>query len=187
MGAQGAFEPLDGFEERLAAEAKRLVVDGQDVLCAGVVRHGQRLFRGAVNMNPGAIGADRHDGQVNRGGRADHAEIVGERGVSAEDDAAVGSFDEVPVVAAIGVGADAGAPVVHFESADGSGADAGGLRPLEFGDIPKPGWVEEIGGSGSGHDLGVSVLEGAESGAVEMVEVGVREQDEVDVRELDGG
>ena len=54
-------------------------------------------------MNPGIVSADRHDRQIDGTGRAQLRKRIAQRGVAAEKDATVISFENVAVVTAIGV------------------------------------------------------------------------------------
>jgi hypothetical protein len=69
-------------------------VDRKNEFRAGVIRHHDRLFRIAVNANPGVIGADGHDGQIDclRGAQA--LEGIGIGGIAAENDAALTDLDD---------------------------------------------------------------------------------------------
>src|SRR5258705_244430 len=73
FGGKGDGEALDGFVHGFVAEAVGLVVDGNDVIGANGVCHGERLFRGAVVANPGIVSADGHNGGIEWAARVEFA------------------------------------------------------------------------------------------------------------------
>src|SRR5579862_8588281 len=79
-----ARQPFDRLIRRLAAELKCPMMDGQDHLRARVVRHFQGLLRCAMGTDPGIIGANRHDGEIQPARRTQGPEGRRHRGVAAE-------------------------------------------------------------------------------------------------------
>src|SRR2546428_12369282 len=64
--AGGRMEALDWLEERLPAELEGLMMHRHEAGGARVVAHPPGLLGRAVIVDPRVIGADRHDGQVDR-------------------------------------------------------------------------------------------------------------------------
>src|SRR2546428_2857680 len=63
FGFQSSFEALNWFGRTFLAENKCLVVDGQDMFRAAVIRHGDGLFGRAMGVDPGLVRANRHERQ----------------------------------------------------------------------------------------------------------------------------
>jgi hypothetical protein len=94
-------------------------------MSAGFIGHLHGLFRSAVRMNPGIVSADRHDSQIDGTGSAQLRKRIAERGVAAEKDATVISFENVAVVTAIGVAPRPRAPMFYAERCRAAGLASG--------------------------------------------------------------
>src|SRR5690242_10243703 len=145
---------LDGLEVRLAAEDEGLMMDRQEEFETGVAGHSPRLFRGAVVVNPGIVGAYRHDGQIVRAVGFQAAKRISECGVAAEQDAMASGVDGVSVVAAMRVGAHASAPMIDAKRANGQRANGSALVPTQFLNAAVSADAEQVAGVGGGHDGG---------------------------------
>lgn len=80
----------------------------------------------------------------------------------------------------------ASAPVSRAECGEADIADAGAPIPWEFDDVVKAAW-DETSRAGGGDDGGVAcraASEARERGAIEVIEVGVRDENDVDVGEV---
>ena len=66
--SSGFEESLNRLPERLTPELERLVVYGDEEFRPGVVAHLPCLFRGAVISDIRSVGADWHDGEIDRPG-----------------------------------------------------------------------------------------------------------------------
>ena len=69
LGLDGSFEALHGLDHSFTAKGEGLVMNGQQIPSADIVRHANGLFRGAMGAQPGLISTDRHDGQIVRAQR----------------------------------------------------------------------------------------------------------------------
>ena len=132
----------------------------------------------------GIVGADGHDGQIEGARGLQGAESGGHGGIAAEEDAVAAGLDGVAVVAAVGVAAHAGTPVLYLEGADFERPDAGTLSPAEFVNGAVAGNPQEVGGPGGGDYGGAGALQTAQAADVEVVHVRVGEQDDVDFRQF---
>ena len=125
-------EAFDWFVWWFAAEDEGLVVDRHDAFGVGPIGQLDGLFGGAVVGDPRVVSTDGHDGEVDGFCGADFAEKIGVGSVSGEEDFVVPRLDEIAVVAAVGIVADASAPVFDFDGADIGGSDLSALAPAEF-------------------------------------------------------
>ena len=115
------------------------------------------------------------------------AESGGHGGIAAEEDAIAAGLDGVAVVAAIGIAAHAGAPVLHLEGADLERSDARAFAPAEFVNRAVAADTQQIRRARRGDHGGAAAFQAAQAADVEMVHVRVREQDDVDLRQLGDG
>src|ERR1700744_1715292 len=99
-GCERRRQPFDRLKPGLTAQLKRLVMNWEDNLRARVIRHLQRLFGRTVSSDPGVVGADGHDGKIDRARRPQLAERSRQSRVSAKDHAIAWRFDEVAVESA---------------------------------------------------------------------------------------
>jgi hypothetical protein len=67
---QRGLETNDRLAKVFGAEAESLMMDRHDEMSAGFIGHLHGLCRGAVRMNPGIVGTDRHDRQIDGTGSA---------------------------------------------------------------------------------------------------------------------
>src|SRR3984893_16769314 len=115
---QRGLEALDRFAKVFGAEAESLMMDRHDEMSAGFIGHLHGLFRSAVRMNSGIVSADRHDRQIDGTGRAQLRKRIAQRGVARKKEPTVISFENVAVVAAIGIAPRPRAPMFDPERDD---------------------------------------------------------------------
>lgn len=185
----GGAEAAEGFVHGFVAEAKDAVVDGHDGAGAGVLGHVEGLFGGGVGGEVGVVSADADAGEVDTAGLAEGFPSVEVGGVGTEEDAVLGGFEEEAAIAAVGVGEDAGAPVLEGDGGDAEVAEGVGVAGGEFVDGGETEVGEEVGAAGGGEDGGVGVIAGetAEGGSVEVVEVGVGDEQGVEPGQVGEG
>ena len=108
----------------------------------------------------------------------------GHGGIAAEEDTIAAGLDGVAVIAAVGIAAHAGAPVLHLEGADFERTDAGAFAPGELVDGGVAMDAQQVGGAGGGDHRGGGAFQTAQAADIEVIHVGMGEQDEVDFRQL---
>ncbi len=87
-----------------------------DVFRACGIGHGDGFLRGGVRADPRIVGADGHECEIEGPRAAEACEMIRHRGVASEKNPPAAMFEDVAVVAAIGVGLQARAPMPHLES-----------------------------------------------------------------------
>ena len=155
-------EAFDWFVWWFAAEDEGLVVDRHDAFGVGPIGQLDGLFGGAVVGDPGVVSADGHDGEVDGFCGAEFLELRCVSSVAGEEDFVIPCLDEIAVVAAIGVVADAGSPMFDFDGADVCRADLSAFAPAEFFDGLPEARVQEILGFPCADDGDVCVCESLE-------------------------
>lgn len=186
-GGPGDFQKaLQRLVEGLVAEFEGRMVHGEDVLGLGVSGHFPDLLGVGVGVDPGVVGTDAEDGEVDAAESvADAFEGLGVGGVSGVEDAVVGGLEEVTVEAPMAIPHGSGAPMVGAEGADLEAVEVEFVVPVEFDFFAEALWDEAFGVLG-GDDFGVLSDELSEAGLVEVIEVGVRDEDEVNGWEFVG-
>src|SRR5579872_7387136 len=99
---QRLLEPLNRLVRAFLAQLEGLVMDREEIVRAGFVRHPHGLLGRAMGANPRMISADRHDRQFKRPLAAQRLEGIGHRRVAAKDNFPALALKGVAVVAAIG-------------------------------------------------------------------------------------
>ena len=85
----GRQQPFQRLLHRLAAQPESRVVHRQQVLRAEIAEHAPRLLGRGVIGDPGVVGADRENREIDLARRADSVEHVGVGGVAREQHGAV--------------------------------------------------------------------------------------------------
>jgi hypothetical protein len=166
-------QPVDRFAICFTPQLKRLVMDREHILRAAILRHFPGLFGITVIADPGLIRADWHDGEVCGPGPLHLPERMGVRGVSAEDDPVSRGFDQVAVVAAVGIGSHPGILVVYFESANLETGHLHLLSPIQLMDGAKPAGSDQVGSLCRGDYRGLRRIKRAEAGPVQVIHMGM--------------
>src|SRR5438270_9999409 len=120
----------------------------QDPICSGLPRHPPRLFRRAMESNPGVVSTDRHDRQICA---TDLAEVRAIRGVTSEDYSVSAGVDKIPGITAICVGPKSRAPVIDFKALNASRTHANVLPPAHFVHRPELTDMKKIAGPRRSH------------------------------------
>ena len=138
-------------------------------------------------MNPWVVSTDRHDGDIDFAVSSQFCETVRHCGITAENDAASASLEQITVVAAVSVPPFSRAPVVHTESADidltSCGPNIFGFTPIEFCDLAKACSSQQIARAASSDHTRVFVKT-MERSTIKMIKVRMREKNEIDLGQL---
>src|SRR6266403_1002402 len=94
-----------------------------------------------MRTNPWIISADGHNGDIDFAVASQFCKVIRHCGITAENDAAPVSLEQITVITAISIPPFSRAPVVHSESSNidlaGSSLKTPGFAPAEFGDVTK--------------------------------------------------
>ncbi len=183
VALEGGFQTLHRLDHSLATEGKSFVMDGQEVVCAGIVGHSHGLFGRTVGAKPWLISADRHDGQIVGSAGFQILESIGQSGVAAKKDFFAAALDHVAVITAIAIQLPASAPMFDFEGANLgipiSCHDTGSVSPAKRLDFAQPGSLQEIARAGGRHNLRIAGQE-PQGRWIEVIHVRMGKEDEID-------
>lgn len=170
---------LEGFICGFVAEFEGGVVDGEDAGGLGGLCHFPDLLWGCVDVDPGVVGADAEDGEIERAVVAE-CDRVG--GVAGEENfvwyAHFIILEQVAVEAAVAVPRGSSAPVLGLNCVEEDTIILQVLTPFKFGDVAKP-LRDELACVCRSNDGSRSACETLERGFVEVIEVCVAEKYQV--------
>lgn len=134
---QGDFESFERLDGTLFAQTKSPMVNGDQITAASGIGHPDSLFGSAMGTSPRGVGSDRHECNVEGSLAAKVRESGAEGSITAEEYFSAFTFENIAVVAAIGITTPSSTPMIDFECRDIEGAvfgsDSLGLPPAEFG------------------------------------------------------
>lgn len=166
------------------------MVNRHDKPRARIVRHPNRLLGVGVRANPGVVGSDGKNCQINRSMSPHFNKSIRKRGISGEQNAPPISFDEVSVVTAIIVVLHSRAPMLDRQGRDLDATDASlyrlSLVPREFRDISKSGPIQQIASASRSNDFG-RVAKFPERAPIGVIEMTVGQQNDIDFGKLTDG
>jgi hypothetical protein len=117
-------------------------------------------------------------------------ETVRDCSVTGENDSvppAIAGFEQITIVAPVGVPLFSRAPVIHTESADidlaRSGLNTLGFAPIEFCDLAKACSSQQIARAASSDHAGV-LIETAQRSQIKVIKVRMRKKNEIDLGQL---
>ena len=93
-------------------------------------------------------------------------------------------FHHVAVVAAIYIAAHASTPVGHLKGGDGRRARLHSCVPTQLMHGTVPFGAQQVGGLLRGNHVRAGILEPAQTGQIEMVHVGMREEHQINRRQF---
>src|SRR6476661_2376130 len=101
----------DRFVDRLLAQPEGGVMDRQDVFGVEPLEHVPCLLGRGVVVDPGVVGANRKNGQIDSGAPTDVSQQVGVRGISGEEYCPTTFLQQVSAITPMAVRDHPSAPV----------------------------------------------------------------------------